>query len=186
MPVLNARDSHPRDGGPSYSFGHRVERAIWMLVWNILGIWTPTPFHAWRRFLSRMFGARIARSAKIYPHVRIWYARNLQMGPHACLGPHVRCYSVALVVLDEYALVSQYAYLCSGTHDIDDPDFQLVAKPIHIQKNAWVAADAYVGPGVTIGTGAVLGARGVATRDLSAWTVYSGNPATVVRTRRSF
>jgi putative colanic acid biosynthesis acetyltransferase WcaF len=85
--------------------------------------------------------------------------------------------------LEEFSTVSQGAHLCSGTHDIDDPHFQLITRPITIGKTAWIAADAFVGPGVTVGEGAVLGARAVAMRDLEAWMVYSGNPAQPIRRR---
>ena len=74
--------------------------------------------------------------------------------------------------------------MCAGTHAIDDPHFQLYARPITIGVRAWIAAEAFVSPGVTVGEGAVLGARGVATGDLLPWTVYRGNPAVVLRTRR--
>jgi putative colanic acid biosynthesis acetyltransferase WcaF len=91
---------------------------------------------------------------------------------------------MATVILRRYAVVSQGAHLCAGSHLIDDDQFQLVAKPIEISEYAWIAADAFVGPGVKIGEGAVLGARGVAFVDLSAWTVYLGNPALEKRSRR--
>ena len=87
------------------------------------------------------------------------------------------------VVIEDYAIVSQCSFLLAGTHDIDDPNFQLQTKPIHIGRRAWVAACAIVGPGVTIGEGAVLGGGGVAFKDLEPWTVYAGNPARRVRAR---
>lgn len=186
MTILDAHATHPREGGPSHSMRSRVERALWTLVWYGLGIWTPVPFHAWRRMLARLFGADVAPSARIYPGVKIWQPHNLAMKARSCLGPRVNCYSVARITLDEYALVSQYAYLCTGTHDIDDPDFQLVARPIYVGRNAWVATEAFVGPGVSVNTGAVLGARAVAMKDLAPWTVYAGNPATPRRKRTPF
>ncbi len=74
-------------------------------------------------------------------------------------------------------IISQRAHLCAGTHDHRDPAFQLYARPIRIDQDAWIAAEAFIGPGVTVGEGAVLGARGCAFADLDPWTVYSGNPA---------
>jgi putative colanic acid biosynthesis acetyltransferase WcaF len=108
------------------------------------------------------------------------------MGTDASLGPNVNCYNMASICLQKGVVVSQGAHLCAGTHDIDDPDFQLVAKPIVIGAHAWIAAESFVGPGVTVGAGAVLGARGVAFRDLDPWTVYVGNRATPIRMRRQF
>lgn len=114
---------------------------------------------------------------------RVWLPSNLTMADHALIGPKVNCYNQAMIKLGEHALVSQGTYLCAGTHDVDDPQFTLVAKPISIGDFAWLAADAFVGPGCTIGEGAVLGARAVAFGRLDAWTIYIGNPAKAVRKR---
>ena len=185
MSLLDAKQSNPREGGPSFSLQHRLIRLAWAVVWNGLGIWTPVLFQGWRRLLLRLFGAKMHSTAKVYPGTKVWYPPNLEMGEHACLGPNVNCYCMASVSLGAYALVSQSAHLCAGTHDIDDPHFQLIAKPIRIGAGAWVAAEAFVGPGVTIGDRAVLGARGVLFRDLPEGQVAAGNPASILRARRS-
>jgi putative colanic acid biosynthesis acetyltransferase WcaF len=182
--ILDAATHRPSDGGPSFGFGHRAYRAVWMLSWGLLAAWTPPVFNPWRRVLLRLFGARIAGTARIHASARIWYPANLEMEDQSCLGPRVECYTMAKITLGPYALASQGAHLCAGTHDIDDPHFQLRAAPIAIGARAWIAADAFVGPGVTVGEGAVLGARGVAFSDLEPWTVYIGNPAREVRKRR--
>jgi putative colanic acid biosynthesis acetyltransferase WcaF len=182
--ILDARKTNPREGGATFSRANRIERALWAVIWRLLGIWTPVPLHGWRRFLARLFGARIAQGAKIYPRVTIWYPRNLEMQAFSCLGAGVCCYSMDRIVLEPYALVSQRAHLCAGTHDIDDPAFQLFAMPIRIGKNAWIATEAFVGPGVTVGEGAVLGARAVTVKNLEPWTVYAGNPAKPIRARK--
>ena len=88
-----------------------------------------------------------------------------------------------MVTIGERAIVSQGAHLCTGTHDISDPSFQLVVRPITIGAGAWIAAEAFVAPGVTCGAGAVLGARGVAFADLEPDFVYRGNPATKIKPR---
>lgn len=173
----------PSEGGPSFSLGHRVYRAAWTVAWTLLAAWTPPFFNPWRRMLLRLFGARIAPTARIHASVRIWYPANLEMGDQACLGPRVDCYTMAKITLGAYALASQGAHLCAGTHDIDDPDFTLRTAPIRVGRKAWIAAGAFVGPGVTVGEGAVLGARGVAFSDLEPWTVYAGNPALSLRKR---
>ena len=60
---------------------------------------------------------------------------------------------------------------------------RLLKPPSHTADDAWICADAFVGPEVTIGEGAVVGARAVAVKDVPAWTVVVGNPAKEVRKR---
>ena len=169
---LDSRISSSVYGKPSFSFANRVVRALWIISWRLLASWTPPPLHPWRRMLLRLFGARIASTARVYGSARIWYPANLQMGEYSVLGWDVICYCQGKVTLDDFANVAQRAHLCAGTHDIDDPAFQLITRPIVIGRHAWVAADAFVGPGVTLGEGAVLGARGVAFKDLPPWSVH--------------
>jgi putative colanic acid biosynthesis acetyltransferase WcaF len=182
-PILDASVTLPSEGGASFPLSHRIYRAVWALVWGLFGSWTPVPLHGWRRFLLRLFGAKMSRTAKVYPGVKIWYPPNLEMEEYSTLGAESICYCMDRIKMEPYALVSQRGHLCAGTHDIDDPNFQLKARPITLGARSWIAAEAFVGPGVTIGEGAVLGARGVATRSLEPWTVYAGNPARALRTR---
>ena len=181
--ILDAKTHNTWESGKSFSFSHRLYRVLWAIVWTVFASWTPPPLHRWRRLLLVMFGAKIAPTAGVYPNVRVWYPANLEMGEFSFLGPNVNCYSMDRIKLGDYSLVSQGAHLCAGSHDISDPNFQLISKPIVIDAQAWVAAEAFVGPGVTIGEGAVLGARGVAFKSLEPWTVYAGNPATSLKKR---
>jgi putative colanic acid biosynthesis acetyltransferase WcaF len=105
------------------------------------------------------------------------------MGKHSSMGPGVICYNVAEITIEDFAIVSQRTHLCTGTHDFNDPAFPLRSRAIVIGSNAWIAAEAFVGPGVVVGEGAVLGARGVAAGNLDAWMVYVGNPAKPVKSR---
>lgn len=167
----------------SFPLSNRLYRALWSTTWFLLAAWTPPPLHPWRRMVLRAFGAEMAKGARVYGSARIWYPPNLSMGLNAVLGPRVNCYYQGKITLGDYAVVSQSAQLVTGTHDIDSGDFALITRPIAIGRHAWIAASAFVGPGVTIGDGAVLGACAVAFKDLSDWSVYVGNPAQFVRRR---
>jgi putative colanic acid biosynthesis acetyltransferase WcaF len=184
--ILDVHDGSAVHGGAYFSISHRIFRAVWNMTWLLLASWTPPPLHAWRRFLLRLFGAKIGRGTRIYGSARIWYPPNLTMGDYSVLGWRVDCYSQGKIVLEEYANVAQYVHLVTGTHDIDDPSFQLYTKPIRICRNAWIASGAFVGPGVVVGEGAVLGGRGVTFRDLDPWMIYVGNPARAIRNRKRF
>lgn len=175
-------DSLPRHA-PSFSVANRLFRVVWAIAWFCLCRFTPPPLWAWRRSILRLFGARIGRGARIYGSTRIWLPGNLDLGPGAMLGRGVNCYNQGLITIGEGTVVSWNATLCSSTHDFNDPAFPLVVRPIEIGARAWIAAEAFVGPGVAIADGAVLGARSVAMRSLAGWTLYSGNPATKARDR---
>ena len=162
---------------------NQLGRALWGIVWLLLYRPSPRPLHGWRRLLLRCFGAKVGRGAHPYPRARVWAPWNLEMGDFSCLADDVDCYCVALVRLGPNALVSQYCYLCAATHDYTDPAFPLVTAPILIGAGAWVAADAFLGPGVTVGEGAVVGARASVYHDVDPWTVVGGNPARFIKRR---
>jgi putative colanic acid biosynthesis acetyltransferase WcaF len=167
----------------THSTSNKLGRVLWGIVWLLLYRPSPKPFHAWRRFLLRLFGAKIGRGAFPHASVKIWAPWNLEMGDHSCLSHNVDCYCVAPVKLGAHVTVSQYSYLCTATHDIEQPDMPLITAPIVIGEGAWVTADVFVGPGVTIGEGAVVGARSSVFKDVAPWTVVAGNPARFVRKR---
>ncbi|HZF45779.1 MAG TPA: DapH/DapD/GlmU-related protein [Sphingomonadaceae bacterium] len=176
-------ESSPFDRAPSFTLRHRIFRLVWQAAWLLLAAWTPPPMHRWRIFIANLFGAKIHPTGFLYGSVRIWYPPHLTMGERATLGPGVNCYSMAPISVGDYAVVSQGVFLCTGTHNFRSPEFQILARPISIGTRCWICAEAFVGPGVSIGDGAVLAARGAAFRDLDAWTVYQGNPAVAKSTR---
>lgn len=180
---LDCSISLPTQGGPSFTLRNRLIRLLWNVSWAILAAWTPTPFYRYRVALIRMFGGEVDWSAHVYGSARIWLPSNLQMGPHSCIGPDVNCYCMGRITLEAGAIVSQGATLCAGSHDIHDADFQLVTKPIIVRKQAWVAAEAFLGPGVTVGESAVIGARAVLFSDASSNGIYVGNPAKRIKDR---
>ena len=130
-----------------------------------------------------MFGAKIDIEAHVYSSVNIQCPWNLTMGRLSCIGPHAIIENDVMVTISERATISQYSYLCTSSHNICREGHDLISKPIVIMKNAWVAADSFVGMGVTIGEGAVIGARSSVFKDVEAWCVVGGNPAKLLKKR---
>lgn len=158
-------------------------RALWGAVYSLLFRLSPRPLFGFRRVLLRCFGAEIGEGVKIYPHVRIWAPWNLKADAFSGLGDYVIVYNLADVSLARGVVVSQYAHLCTGSRDISTPGFGLIAKPIRIGQRAWIATEAFVGPGVTIGEESVVAARAVVVKDVPPYTVVAGNPARRIKQR---
>ena len=173
----------PARHAPSFGWGNKLARVVWGVAWLLLARWTPPPLHGWRRLVLRLFGARVGAGSRVSSSVRIWLPRNLEIGRGVLVGPRVNCYNQGRITIGDDAVVSQDSSLCASTHDVTDAAFPLLLRPISIGRDVWVAAEAFVGPGVTVGDGAVLGARGVAMRDLEAWTFHTGNPARPLKSR---
>ena len=176
-------DGRPWRPPSPHSLGNRVARALWGVVWLLLFRPSPWFLRGWRCFLLRIFGAQIAEGVFIHPSVKVWAPWNLRMGRSATLSWSVDCYCVAPVTLEDYAIVSQYSYLCAASHDFEHPQRPVISAPITIGSRAWICADVFVGPGVTVGEGTVVGARSSVFRDLPAWCVAVGNPAKPIRQR---
>ncbi|HXJ71427.1 MAG TPA: putative colanic acid biosynthesis acetyltransferase [Candidatus Dormibacteraeota bacterium] len=167
----------------AHSWRNKVARQLWSVVWLFLFRPTPKWLHGWRRFLLRSFGAKIGRGTFPFPSAKIWAPWNLEIGDHCALADHVDCYCVDKIVIGSNVTVSQYSFLCTASHDYEDPHMALITAPITIGDGAWVTADVFIGPGVNVGEGAVIAARASVFRDVPPWTVVAGNPAKVIKQR---
>lgn len=169
-----------------YTTREKIGRVLWNYLGQPLFHFT---FHNWyglRNGLLRMFGATIGNPVRIRPSVIIEQPWNLTIGDNSSIGDRAIVYCLGKVTIGEHVSVSQGAHLCAGTHDYRKPDMPLIRPPITIERYAWIAADGFVGPAVTVREGAVLGARAVAMKDLEPWSIYSGNPAVKVKARQPF
>lgn len=131
--------------------------------------------------ILRIFGATIGKNVKIYPSARIMYPWLLRIEDHVVISWDVKVYNLGQITVGSRTIVSQYSHLCGGTHDYASPDFTLLRTGLTIGSNVWIAADAFIGPGVSIGNNAIVGARSVVLKDVEADTLVLGNPAQVIR-----
>ena len=145
--------------------------------------WSLPRAFRWRRWLLRRFGATMAPHSIVYPTARIFHPWWFEMGDWSNLGHEVVIYNLGPVTIGSHTVLSQGVYVCAGTHDYTRPDLPLLRPPIRIGSGVWIAAQAFIGPGVTIGDNSVIGARAVVVKDIPAGMVAAGNPARVIKAR---
>lgn len=161
-----------------------IKRIIWYIVnATIYRLLIGLQLRHARTFLLRMFGADMPYSSSAYATVKIWAPWNLKVGKYTCIGDHAEIYNKGIVDIGNNCVISQGAFLCTAGHDITNKYNPLITAPIKIKDKVWVAADAFVGMGVTIGEGAVVGARGCVFKDVEPWNVVGGNPAIFIKKR---
>ena len=162
-----------------------VKRIFWGLG-QLLFRFSPRPFFAWRRFILRLFGAKIGKAVNFYSSTRIYFPWNLTIGAWSAVGEDALIYNLGPVVIGEKVTISQRVHVCAGTHDYTKPDMPLVKTQITIGSQSWICADAFIGPGVNIGEAAIVGARSVVVKDVPAWHIVGGNPAKIIKERPRF
>lgn len=170
----------------TYSHSFSLKNKISRLLWNIIRLIVFRPFGSrlfkkWRVLVLKCFGAKIEWSSHIYASVKIWAPWNLEIGANSSLGPNVDCYNQGRISIGTNTVISQKTYLCASTHDYTKIDFALILKPITIGNGVWIAADAFIGPGVCIENNAVIAARSVIIKNVVANAIMGGNPAKLIK-----
>jgi putative colanic acid biosynthesis acetyltransferase WcaF len=165
-----------------YSQRELAGRVLWSLLYPLFRF-SPRLLWPWRNAMLRLFGASVGKKVRIFPTADIIIPWNLTIGDYATIGDKVILYALGPISIGARATVSQGAHLCAGTHSYADPSFPLIKLPITLGEGAWICADAFVGPDVTVGEYAIVGARGVAIRNVAPWTIVAGNPARLVKER---
>ncbi len=156
---------------------------LWWLVQASLFAWSPQIAYGWRRFLLRLFGARIGRGVLVRPSMRCIYPWRLEIGDRSWIGEGVQLYTLAPITIGRDVVISQRSFLCGGGHDMSRPTFDTTSAPIIVEDEAWIAVEVFVAPGVRIGRGAVIGARSALFTDALPGWLHLGSPARPVRPR---
>lgn len=163
---------------------HYVKRIVWTIVnATIFRMFPGIPLRYVRNALLKSFGAQLPWKTLVYESCRIWAPWNLIVEEYVCIGPHTDIYNKDIVTIGKHVVISQNSTLCTAGHDICSVRFSLTTSPIIIRDRAWIASHAFIGPGVTIGEGAVVGATASVFKDVEPWTVVGGNPAKVIKKR---
>lgn len=165
-----------------YRSSEQLRRVIWGLVTPLFRF-SPRICFGWRRFLLRLFGAKVGCQTHIYNSAIIYMPWNLTIGDQSSIGEWALIYNLGPITIGNRTTISQRVHLCAGTHDYTDPALPLLKPPIVIKDQAWICADAFVGPNVTVGEGAIVGARAVVSKDVEPWAIMAGNPAKFIRRR---
>jgi putative colanic acid biosynthesis acetyltransferase WcaF len=156
---------------------------LWWVVQMTLFRLSPQPMYGWRNFLLRLFGAKIGKGTIIRPTAEITYPWKLTIGEHCWVGDYAGLYTLGEIRIGDNACISQHCYLAGAGHDYTRPTFDMVANPITIGAEVWLATRVFVAPGVTVGRGAVVGAGSVVMKDVPPMMICAGNPVKVLRPR---
>lgn len=156
---------------------------LWWIVEALLFNPSPQFMYGWRRFLMRSFGAKVGKGVILRPSMHTQFPWKVTIGDYSWIGDHVVLYSLGPIDIGSNVVISQKSYLCTGSHDYLKEDFPIYFQPIKIEDECWLATDVYVGPGVTIGKGTVIGARSSVFKSLPENKICMGSPAKVVKER---
>ena len=167
-----------------WSLGERLRILLWTIAWPALCSWTPKPLNAWRLFWLRAFGCKLEGTPFVHQRARIEMPWHVTLRDKSCVGDRANLYALGEIELGRNCVVAQEVYLCTGTHDFDDPNMALITANIKVGENAFVGARAFVLPGVQIGEGAIVGACSLVTHSVEPWNVVAGSPARFMSLRK--
>jgi putative colanic acid biosynthesis acetyltransferase WcaF len=178
MVQIDLRSSRTR-----WPLGILLRRAIWQGILTHIVRFTPRPFNLLRILTLRAAGAKIGAHCLIMPGVKVLMPWKLMLSDSVAIGRNTEIYNHGEIRVGSNTLISQNCFLCTSSHDYTKPDMPLIYSDIDVGSECWIAAGAYVGPGVKINNGAVIGARAVVTRDMPEWMVCAGNPCCPLKQR---
>lgn len=162
----------------------KILKKLWYIVWAITISWLPKAgFNVWIRFIYHLFGAQIPSTSGVHPTANIYMPWNLKMGAYSTIASHVNMLNAAPVIIGRNCVISERAYICCASHNIYSNAHEQINAPIIIGDRVWVCTEAFVGMGVKLGEGAVVGARAAVFKDVEPWVVVGGNPTKVIKKR---
>lgn len=159
----------------------RWMEVLWVAV-KIVFFRNPIPWpSAIRVSFLRMFGAKVGERVVIRSNVNVTFPWFVEIGDDVWLGEEVCLLSLASITIENDVCISQRAFLCTGSHNFRTKTFDLVTRPITVRRGSWIAAQAFVGPGVEIGEGSLVSAGSVVLDTVPPRKIVRGNPAVVVK-----
>lgn len=168
---------------PGFRGKGSVRVQLWWIVQATLFRFSPKFMYGFRRFLLRAFGAQIGRCVLIRSTATVTYPWKLRIGDYSWLGDDTVVYNLAQVDIGANVAIAHRVYLCTGSHSITSMTFDIAGRSIVIENEVWLADDVFVGPGISIGRGAVIGARSSVFKDMPEGMVCYGYPCSPKKRR---
>lgn len=176
--------NYMKDFPNPFSMKIKILKKMWYIIWVLTISWLPKAgLNGWIRFVYRLFGAQMKPTSVVHPTANIYMPWNLKMGSFSTIASHVNILNAAPVIIGQNCVISERAYICCASHNIYSNAHEQINAPVVMNDRSWVCAEAFVGMGVTIGEGAVVGARASVFKDVEPWTVVGGNPAKFIKKR---
>lgn len=161
----------------NYTKKEMVLRVLWGIFYSTLFRLSPRPLFGFRVYLLRLFGAKIGKNVHLYSSIQVTLPWKLEIGDFSSVGERAIIYNLGFIRLGSSVTISQGAHLCGGTHDFRNRKMPLIKSDIKIEDGAWICADAFVGPGVSVEKDAVVAARAVVVKNVKEREIVGGNPA---------
>jgi putative colanic acid biosynthesis acetyltransferase WcaF len=156
---------------------------LWWLIEKTLFAWSPQFLYSWRRFLLRLFGAKIGKGVLLRPSVRVTYPWKVSIDDYTWVGEDCILYSLGNITIGSHVAIAHGVYFNTGLHDYKSENFDIGAKPVIIEDQSWITNDVYIAPGVTIGKGCVIGARSSVMKSMPEGYICYGSPAVPIKKR---
>lgn len=161
-----------------------VVRALWLIVEALTLLNPMLTSYPFKRWLLRRFGAQIGEGVIIKPNVHVKHPWRLRIGDHAWIGERSWIDNLVQVDIGPHVCLSQGVYVCTGNHDWAGPSMELFARPVVVERGAWLGAFSRIAPGVTVGENAIVALGSVLFGDAEPGGIYKGNPAQRTGERR--
>ena len=113
----------------------------------------------WRIMILRGFGAKVGKNCYISNRAIFVHPWNIEIGNNVSIDDYVFIKASAKVIIGDYVQIANYVKIVPGGHDVRQPDFRFIGKPISIGNGAFLGACCFIGPGVNIGQMAVIGSN---------------------------
>ncbi|MDX2188622.1 MAG: WcaF family extracellular polysaccharide biosynthesis acetyltransferase [Bacteroidota bacterium] len=166
-----------------YNPGNAIKRLLWFYINALIFKSDFIPINFIKIATLRAFGAKVGKSVTIKPAVNIKYPWHLTIGNHVWIGENVWLDSLGEIIIADNVCISQGALILTGNHNYKSPSFDLIIKPVELKEGVWIGAKSIVCPGVVCHSHAVLTVGSVANKDMDAYYIYTGVPASKVRQR---
>lgn len=159
------------------------DRPLWVVVlWGLCEVLLVTnPLQVSSRLrvaILRAFGAQIGPGVIFRPRTRVRFPWKLQVGANCWIGEGVWIHNQDRVVLGHDVVLSQEAFITTGSHRIRI-DMGLITAPVHIEPGAWVTTRCIVLGGARVGRSAVITPGTVVRGVVPENTIWNGTSAGV-------